>query len=121
VIALRKLIVIVAAVGALAASVPAAEAVEWKRCGSNTGEGWTYGPTTGAGVFNVRARKVSCRKARYIVMTHGRWDSTHSDGHDQIQWWRGPWTCNYRSTGYESGRLWCLAPYGRRIKWTTGA
>jgi hypothetical protein len=103
------------------ASAAPASAAEYRNCGSNVGEGWTYGPTTGAGNFNVKARKVACRKARYIVTAHGRWEWWHNADYSRMEWYRGPWTCQYRTTGYESGKLSCLASHGRRVRWVTGA
>lgn len=65
-------------VGAVVGPGVAHAADGFHNCGSNVGEGWTYGPTTGAGIFDVKARKVSCRKARYIAVHHNRWSMWHS-------------------------------------------
>ena len=118
---MKSLIVLGVVVGAVIAPGAAHAADGFHNCGSNVGEGWTYGPTIGAGIFDVKARKVSCRKARYIAVHHHRWSMWHSADYNEIEYWRGPWTCNYRSTGYESGRIRCLASYGRRVRWLTGA
>jgi hypothetical protein len=54
-------------------------------------------------------------------MAHGRWEWWHNADYSRMEWYRGPWTCQYRSTGYESGKLYCLASHGRRVRWVTGA
>jgi hypothetical protein len=117
--------VLLAVMGLGAAQADAASG--YHGCGSYTDPGdghtrWTYAKRTyGAGIFNVRARQVPCGHARYIVQTHGRWSWWHNADYSRIEYWRHEWTCYYRSTGYESARAVCTAPYGQRIRWTTGA
>ena len=75
----------------------------------------------GAGDFNVRARGVSCHTARYVATRAFRWNSWHSANYRHMEFWRGPWTCYWRQTGYEWGRMTCKASYGRRIRYGAGA
>jgi hypothetical protein len=105
----------------LAAKADTVSASSWRNCGSNAGTGWTYGPTVGAGNFNVRARRVWCNTARHIVSSYGRWDYWHNADYSRMEFYRGAWTCYYRQTGYESARAVCKASYNRRIRWVTGA
>jgi hypothetical protein len=120
---MRRLGVGILTLAALVAPATA-QANDWRSCGSNTGTGWTaegQPVDPGAGNFHVRAREVSCRKARYIVTHHSRWDWWHNADYSRVDHWRGPWYCVSRSTGYERGRSICRASGGRRVKWGTGA
>jgi hypothetical protein len=120
---MKRLATAAVALGALV--VPgAADAASYHGCGSyevSSGR-WTYGPTMGAVEASVRARSVSCRKARHIVRTYSRWSIwSHNATYSRIRFSRGAWTCFYQQRGYESTRTVCKAFGGRRIRWVSGA
>ena len=50
---MKSLIVLGVVVGALVGPGAAHAADGFHNCGSNVGEGWTYGPTIGAGISSM--------------------------------------------------------------------
>ena len=76
----------------------------------------------GYGNFHLRTQRVSCTKARYLVLVDKtRWGRWNSADYKRQEFWRGPWYCWSRLTGYESGRTICRASSGRRVKWGTAS
>lgn len=85
------------ALAASAIAIPSASASTIRECGSWVGNGWTYGPTWGGGIFNLTTRKVGCPYARRFVMA--RIHGLPTKG----------WKCRTTRTGYESGDVRCIA------------
>jgi len=105
----RTIVATLIAAGALLAPVTA-QAAPINECGDYADHGngrmtWGYGPTSGAGIFNVTTRNVSCATARRAVIR---------------QRFAG-YSCRNRRTGYESGDTRCTASYGRVIRFQSGA
>lgn len=66
--------------------------------------------------FNVRARNLSCGKARRVVR---RWGQTAARKRGGDGWVFGLY-CNYRNTGYEAGVIRC-ARRERVVRWQTAS
>ena len=93
---------------ALPAAGATAHETEWKRCGSQKGEG--------AGWYNVRATHVSCKDARAVARKY--WDNggpehVHVDG--------VAYHCSDEQVGEEVSRVRCRSGEERRVRFKVGA
>jgi hypothetical protein len=66
--------------------------------------------------FNIKTRNVFCGKARRVVR---RWGQTAARKRGGDGWVFGLY-CNYRSTGYEAGKIRC-ARRERVVRWQTAS
>lgn len=103
--------VIAALVGAAfvpVASATTAQETEWKRCGSQKGEG--------AGWYNVRADHVSCPDARAVARKY--WNK---GGPDHVRVDGVTYHCRDEQIGDEVSRVRCRANGERRVRFKVGA
>jgi hypothetical protein len=106
---------VLAASLALAAAAAPAHAGGITECGSwgyneRTGRsGWTYGEISGAGIYNVTTRNVSCSTARRFVRRYRGTDTYYPT-----------WRCK-EFNDYEFSDTRCTASRGRVIHWQAGA
>ncbi len=103
----------VAALG-MSAAVSPASAAPVRECGNwgDHGDGsmrWGMSDISGAGIFNVTTRKVSCRKARRFVRRYRGTDTYFPT-----------WKCR-EVNEYEFSDTRCTASRGRVIHWQAGS
>jgi hypothetical protein len=115
-------LVLILGVASLALSGAAtAWAAPIKECGNQEAGGeWTYDEISGAGVYNLTSRVISCRAARRVVSTlHHAWDGPSIPRHVTVFGYR--YTCRLLSQAVELFDIRCTARRGRVARWQEGS
>jgi hypothetical protein len=84
--------------------------------GAAAGPSRDCGNWSAKAAYEIRAKNVSCEKARSVIRRWGATAAREPGGDGEVY----GFYCNYRNLGYEAGAIRCSAPQRKLISWKTG-